>query len=329
MTHYRLADSTPSAIILARNPRTSSLDELKTYQGNEIFLNNGDEFQIRLFNPLTEKIGVQVSINGKTPNRLLVLNPGEVVDVDRFIDEQRRMIFETYQYDDGSQAARDAVAKNGIIQINFHKEFVPYNPNLYGTTITTANNWSGSSGDYATLHNVSGMGAKWSPIFEPQIGDQGNQGNQGVIGNAGTSGQAGCTSSAAFFHMNADITLNSNDATFTASSPYFNSPGIYAIESDLSFVTDEPEVKMRSTKSKLSKSLRETGRVEKGEKSDQKFKSVDIQFNTYAFHTVVYHLKPMSEKNSDIREIREYCTQCSYRVRNEKWMFCPKCGNKL
>ena len=108
MTHYRLMDSTPSAIILARNPRTSSLDELKTYQGNDIFLNNGDEFQIRLFNPLTEKIGAQVTINGKIPNRLLVLNPGEVVDVDRFIDEQRRMVFETYQYDDGSQAARNA-----------------------------------------------------------------------------------------------------------------------------------------------------------------------------------------------------------------------------
>lgn len=305
MTHYRLTDSTPSAIILARNPRSSSLDELKTYQGNDIFLNNGDEFQIRLFNPLSEKIGAQVSINGKTPNRLLVLNPGEVVDVDRFIDEQRRMIFETYQYDDGSQAAKNAVANNGIIQINFHKEFVPIQWPVYNNTITTTFPISGGTGSsYATLHNVGGMGSV----------------------TYGSSGINNLTSNC--FHLSADITMDSNP--IIASSQPFVAPGVYCSEKDLSFVSDEqPSVKSRSSR-KLSKSiLKETGRVEKGEKSDQRFKSVDIQFDTFTFHTIIYHLKPMSEKNSYVKEVREYCTQCGYRLRNDRWMFCPKCGEKL
>ena len=311
MTHYRLTDSTPSAIILARNPRTSSLDELKTYQGNDIFLNNGDEFQIRLFNPLSEKIGAQVTINGKSSSHLLVLNPGEDVVVDRFIDEQRRMIFETYQYDDGSQAARNAVANNGIIQINFHKEFVPIQWPVYNNTITTTYpSFSGSSGPYATLHNTAGIGSV-------------NIGNSGTLGGGTTSN---C------FHLSADITMDMNNTVFTASSQPFVSPGIYCMDKDLSFVSDEqPEIKSRSGSSrKLSKSiLKETGRVEKGEKSDQRFKSVDIQFETYAFHTIIYHLKPMSEKNSYVKEVREYCTACGYRLRNDKWMFCPKCGEKL
>lgn len=319
MTHYRLADSTPSAIILARNPRTSSLDELKTYQGNDIFLNNGDEFQIRLFNPLSEKIGAQVSINGKTPNRLLVLNPGEVVDVDRFIDEQRRMIFETYQYDDGNSAAKSAVANNGIVQINFHKEFVPVQWPVYNNTVTTTFPFSGGSNTYATLHNTGGMGTV------------------GLAGSAGTYGNSSTLTSNCF-HLSADITLDMN-ANITSdnnivSTPNssFSAPGVYCMDRDLSFVSDnQPQYKSKSpTSRKLSKSmLKETGRVEKGEKSDQRFKSVDIQFETYAFHTIIYHLKPMSEKNSYIKEVREYCTTCGYRLRNDKWMFCPKCGERL
>lgn len=318
MTHYRLADSTPSAIILARNPRTSSLDELKTYQGNDIFLNNGDEFQIRLFNPLSEKIGAQVSINGKSPNRLLVLNPGEVVDVDRFIDEQRRMIFETYKYDDGSQAARNAVANNGIIQINFHKEFAPIQWPVYNTGTITTMGFSGSSGPtYDNLYSLS----------SPNI----TIGASGPVGNSGTQGLAGGTTTNCF-HLSADITMDTNNAVFTASSQPYIAPGVYYSEKDLSFVSDEqPQIKSRSGSSrKLSKSIiKETGRVEKGEKSDQRFKSVDIQFETYAFHTIIYHLKPMSEKNSYTKEVREYCTSCGYRLRNDKWMFCPKCGEKL
>jgi len=246
MTHYRLADSMPSAIILARNPRTSSLDELKTYQGNDIFLNNGDEFQIRLFNPLSEKIGAQVSINGKTSQNLLVLNPGEDVVVDRFLDEQRKMLFETYKYDDGNQAAVNAVANNGKIELRFFKE-----------QITHA---------YTTLYNLQGMGTNFG-------------GTNTFAGGQGST-----------------LTTNNVFLTSTNMSGTYKSPGIYASESDLSFVSDsQPEVK--STK-RFKKSLKETGRVEKGGQSDQGFKTVDIQFQSYAFHTIMYNLKPMSEKNS-------------------------------
>lgn len=260
MTHYRLQDSMPSAIILARNSRTSSLDELKTYQGNDIFLNNGDEFQIRLFNPLQEKIGAQVSINGKSSNRLLVLNPGEVADIDRFIDERRRMIFETYKYDDSNPSARKAVANNGLIEIKFFKEYQPY---YYNLTTSTFN----------------------------------------CINTTGTP-----------YYDNNTTTLTSN-SVFTCSS-------------NLDFVSDNESSTYKSKK--LSKSiLKETGIVSKGEKSNQEFKSVDIQFETFPFYTISYKLKPMSEKNSYSTEVRDYCTNCGYRIRNDKWMYCPKCGTKV
>ena len=46
MAHYRMTDKLPSAII------TVNGNEKKIYEGNQIFLQNGDNFEIRFFNPL-------------------------------------------------------------------------------------------------------------------------------------------------------------------------------------------------------------------------------------------------------------------------------------
>ena len=83
---------------------------------------------------------------------------------------------------------------------------------------------------------------------------------------------------------------------------------------------------LKSCKSR-SKSI-DTGRVEKGEQSNQQLESVDVKFQTYAFHTVSYQLKPNSEKTQYANEIRQYCI-CKYRIRNNNWKFCPKCGRDL
>ena len=169
MTHYRMRDDMPSAIILAKNPRTSSLDELKSYQGNTIYLNNGDEFQIRLFNPLREKIGVQIGMNGDLSQSLLVLNPGEDVTLDRFLDDKSKMLFETYVYDASNPSAANAVAENGNIQVNFFKEKKRIQVNSsrrlksssrgFDDTTLIGGSSSGTFnlGDYATLGNTNGM----------------------------------------------------------------------------------------------------------------------------------------------------------------------------
>ena len=158
MTHYRMQDNMPSAIILAKNPRTSSLDELKSYQSNTIYLNNGDEFQIRLFNPLREKIGVQIGMNGDLSQSLLVLNPGEDVTLDRFLDDKSKMLFETYVYDASNKAAANAVAENGNIQVNFFKEKKKHLPHYTNSRImkSSSRGISGqqvnSSGSYDTTY---------------------------------------------------------------------------------------------------------------------------------------------------------------------------------
>jgi len=293
MTHARMRDSEPSAIILAKNPRTSSLDELKSYQGNTIYLNNGDEFQIRLFNPLREKIGVQIGINGDVSQSLLVLNPGEDVTLDRFLDDKSKMLYETYTIDGNNQAAVNAAASNGIVNVNFFKEkkSLPHftnsrrlksaksSPGIYGASaggtsrgIDDGSTFTTNIGsDYSTLSNTNGMG---------------------------------------------DVTLTSNNVFFSQSLE-----GAATLDGALDFASDPiPEVK------------KETGRVEKGNESAQHFNEVQVEFESFSFYQVVYYLKPTSERGTTTvteTKVRDYCPNCGYRVRNTRWNFCPKCGDEV
>lgn len=74
---------------------------------------------------------------------------------------------------------------------------------------------------------------------------------------------------------------------------------------------------------------KETGRVEQGSISDQSFKYENREFESYYSVSTTYQLLPLSEINSNNVNVREYCTNCGYRLRDNKWTFCPKCGNRV
>jgi len=83
-----------------------------------------------------------------------------------------------------------------------------------------------------------------------------------------------------------------------------------------------------------SRGLEETGRIGKGGYSDQQFENVDIDFEFFSFHNVIYKLMPMSQKKEQTsvvypQNIRNYCSTCGYRIRKSSWVYCPKCGDKL
>jgi Zn finger protein HypA/HybF involved in hydrogenase expression len=72
----------------------------------------------------------------------------------------------------------------------------------------------------------------------------------------------------------------------------------------------------------------ETGRVEKGEVSNQSFTTVSKSFNYYTSHVVRYKILPLSSKNIEAHEIRRYCTECGAKLK-KNYKFCPSCGAKL
>ena len=73
----------------------------------------------------------------------------------------------------------------------------------------------------------------------------------------------------------------------------------------------------------------ETGRIEKGEASDQSFGSISMDFESFAFATSKWHILPHSIQPLEITQLRNYCSGCGTRVKKQSWKFCPSCGESL
>ena len=279
MTHYRLRENDPSAIILAQNPQSGSYEEAKIYTGSqckEIYLNDKQNFGIKFFNPLQEKIGARISFNGQKSEHLLIINPGQDITLERFLGESRKMLFETYVVDGGNQKAVDAIVNNGSVKIEFFKEKVKY---YFNNTITYTNT-----------------------VGLPHYGNN-------TTGN---------------------INLLSSNVTNTSNVKYRGTKRtLYSskqMDMDQSFVSqDSLEFSDYVCESKEL----ETGRIEKGEVSNQNLKQTEDEFENYSFMSIEYKLLPISQINRESKEVRQYCHQCRYRLRKENWVYCPKCGTRL
>lgn len=107
-----------------------------------------------------------------------------------------------------------------------------------------------------------------------------------------------------------------------------NSSGINIYTSSLADNTVPVEYSAASYTAKAANTI-ETGRVEKGNHSNQNFDYVDIDFEYYPFKTENIKLLPISHKpirKNDLQKL--YCTECGRKIKN-KYKFCPYCGAKL
>ena len=108
--------------------------------------------------------------------------------------------------------------------------------------------------------------------------------------------------------------------TFTTNTATFNG-GTNA------YYTNTSSVDLSIPRTRSKKSI-ETGRVEKGEKSNQNFQNSYEEFNSYTSHQILYKIQPLTTKNKTSQDIRQYCTECGVKTKSN-FKFCPSCGNKL
>lgn len=73
----------------------------------------------------------------------------------------------------------------------------------------------------------------------------------------------------------------------------------------------------------------ETGRVEKGESSNQLLVTDSTAFNYVCNSRVELRILPESQKPVEVKEIRNYCTECGTRMKAKSWKFCPSCGTRI
>jgi hypothetical protein len=96
-----------------------------------------------------------------------------------------------------------------------------------------------------------------------------------------------------------------------------------ALYSSNSSLTSSVNLNLPRTKKSI-----ETGRVEKGESSNQNFSNSYEDFKYNTCREISLKILPLSTKNKTTQDIRQYCTECGIKTKSN-FKFCPSCGNKL
>ena len=241
--NYNFGSKEPSAFITVRKQRQKQ-------NGKNVYLHDRTEFEIELHNPTNDSILAKISLNGnRISNSGVVLKPGERVFLERYLDEDRKFLFETYEVSDNKTNQR-AIENNGLVIVEFFNKMLFTN--------------YGHLGGYTYLNNQLLYGSGSGIVNgNPTIFNTTGLGNSNIIGNTSTS-----------------------DAKI------------------------------------------ETGRVEKGDKSDQEFGTSYEMFNTNVSWVKEWKILPFSAKDITTKDLVKRCGGCGTKVK-DNYKFCPQCGNQV
>lgn len=271
-------------------------DDSVCYQKPKVvYLNDGDEFEIQLFNPTNKVIGAKIEFNGEyswfASDKYIVLRPGERVWLERYLDSPHKFKFSTYSVSNGKET-KEAIKDNGLLRIKFFDEVRPVN---YDNLIVTC---------------------------EPNILYDGGTGmNPGGLYYCSTLGTSACDNISA---ANTPLTACVDTLSFAPTHTY-TAGSSYTTATKCSAKADHGETRCRRG---MSKSI-ETGRVEEGSYSHQDFKHVYYNFGSFPFYTKEIQILPTSRKQYNKDDLRKvYCTNCGKKL-STKYKFCPACGTKV
>ena len=323
------APKVPTANIAVNKSRIKLYNkqgDLPTY-----YLQKGQEFQIELFNPTTESVLAKITLNGNVISQGgLVLNPGQRVFLDRYLDVAKKFLFDTYEVSN-TEEVKEAIVNNGDFKVQFYRESKPRprprNPIVKLGGLPTRSFFGGSNYNQGIVRydstNTGGYAGSSPTTPNTPLCDTFTTSTTStyVAGNAvggsySTTGLlTGDISTNAFYSSNVNYsdTLN-GEVTMDW------------IQTEKSVET--PKNLTKRLKTKKSKSI-ETGRVEEGSYSDQKFTTVNKNFEWFAFHTIEAKLLPVSQKINTAEDIKVkvYCTGCGAKLHKDH-KFCGHCGTK-
>lgn len=314
--------SGPGAWIVTNNRKDKSQPSdrgRKSLKNNKVYLDDGEEFEIELHNSLQDSVLCDIKLNGQSISKSgLVLRPGQRFYLDCFIDDKKKFIFNTYEVED-TQESSDAISKNGLLEVYFYKE-----------DVIQINDWTRKFDRviierYPIYYPVYPYYHHYYPYTHPNIyygsinytgslSTTTNTNTSGIIGNSTYADGSGTLSTTTNTNTSSGITGNS---TYTSGSSYYNNI-------DLSGMID------RLSNHTTPINNIETGRVEKGSSSSQKFDEIDMQFQSmYIAHTILQIL-PNSRKPIEVEDIvkSKFCSECGSKTKDH-FKFCPSCGNNL
>lgn len=130
---------------------------LKQYN-DTVYLNNGDEFEIELFNPTKSKVLAKIELNGNSIGNGIILRPGERIYLERYLDVAKKFLFETYNVEGSSNEVQKAIVDNGSVQVKFYHEYVT--PTYYGNSlILNGGSYNNGTYDRRITYNTTTLGS--------------------------------------------------------------------------------------------------------------------------------------------------------------------------
>ena len=275
----------------------SLLKEYKVNNNRTVYLSDGDEFQIQFFNPYNYTFCCQIKIDGDVLSNRLVIKPGERVWLERFMDKNNKFLFKTYHVNGNNQEVLEAISENGNVEVSFYKE------KKYKTNFL----------QFCDLLNCD---------KQPKV-----EINSNVYKGVYTyDNNTTVTTNVNDYYKYNNINLNST-ATLDSFSTFTSTVDTgYKIN-----CSTDNNSNARSfgnlNKKVIDKSI-ETGRVESGSYSNQKFEYCNYEFEWAPFKTETIKILPQSQKyigNNDLQ--KKYCVNCGRKLKQE-FTYCPHCGTK-
>lgn len=260
------SNSKPNAWIVTPNDKGR-----KSIKSGKVFLEDKEEFEIELFNPLTVSVLADIKLNGQSISKTgLVVKPGQRVYLDCFIDDKKKFKFSTYEIENSGEAL-DVTQNNGLLEVFFYKE-----------DVITLDNWK-SKFDRIIVE-------KWYPVYYPSypVYPYYNRPSIWHGTNLPTIGGSCVTTN-----------LNNSIVGTTTTNTYSSNNLI-----NCSYTSDVNIPYGGTTVNNLFSNSLETGRVEKGEKSKQKFTEVDMDFEKHYIASTIIQILPESRKPAEIKNMK-------------------------
>ena len=237
----------------------------KSIKGGKVYLTDSEEFEIELFNPLTECVLADIKLNGQSISKTgLVLKPGQRFYLDCFIDDKKKFVFNTYEVE-ATLESISAISNNGKLEVYFYKE-----------SVVSINNWRDRFNTVIIERYYPSYPTYPYWTTTPYYG-------------TGTIGYSGTTTTG-----NNNITYGTN-VTLTGSA---TTTGSYTLGNNLM-----NQLNSTSNNIPIAGSL-ETGRVEKGSSSKQQFKEIDMEFDKYHISSTILELLPESRKPVELKNVK-------------------------
>lgn len=296
--------------------KKSILKEYDTDGVSMVYMNNDTEFQIMLFNNQSFIVKADIFINGeKLDGGGIVLKPGERIWLERYLNTPHKFLFSTYEVAADDTDVDKAIKDNGAVTIKFYKE------RKYDDHIKV---WDGYHEFYYDYDYNNGSPKLYDANYFnslPKYSIESNYSTPKVSSVLTGSADNICECKSTHIYDGDTCTFNTSTGELRVKGKLnLNYSKEYCLPENI-------DIKVNSLN--LSEKTKETGRIDEGAYSSQKFKHVNYDFEYTCFKMLRFKILPMSEKpytSNDLKKV--YCQYCGRKLK-DKFNFCPYCGNKL